>query len=87
MKIFYTIIGFTQSDLGAPDDFEGIIQKIPDTDKSEKPINFTGNDKVHSKGDSSNGSIVNGIRGPTLFSFVLNEPPGHQIYKVPRTKF
>ena len=33
-----------------------------------------------------NGSKVNGNRKPNLFSFALNRPPGHKIYKEPRVK-
>ena len=32
------------------------------------------------------GSIVNGIREPILYSFALNSPPNHKIYKEPRIK-
>ena len=54
--------------------------------KSDKPINITGIDKVHSKCDCINGSIVNGIREPILYSFALSSPPGHKLYKEPRAK-
>ena len=33
-----------------------------------------------------NGSIVNGVREPILYSFDLSSPPGHKIYKEPRIK-
>ena len=32
------------------------------------------------------GSIVNGIRKPILYSFAFSSPPGHKIYKEPRIK-
>ena len=54
--------------------------------KSDKPINITGIDKVHLKCDCIQGSIVNGIREPSLFSFALSSPPGHKMYKEPRIK-
>ena len=53
---------------------------------SDKPINITGIDKIHLKCDCINGSIVNGVRGPILYSFALSSPPGHKIYKEPRIK-
>ena len=55
--------------------------------KSDGPINNTGNDKIHMKCDCIQGSIVNGIREPILYSLALSSPPGHKIYKEPRVKF
>ena len=55
--------------------------------KSDRPIIFTGIDKIPLKGDCINGSIVNGIREPVLYSFGLSSLPGHKIYEQPRVKF
>ena len=54
--------------------------------KSDRPINITGIDKIHLKCDCIQGSIVNGIREPILYSFALSSPPGYKIYKEPRIK-
>ena len=54
--------------------------------KGDKPINITGIDKIHLKCDCIQGSIVNGIREPILYSFALSSPPGHKICKEPRVK-
>ena len=54
--------------------------------KSERPISIIGKDKILSKCACFNGSIVNGNRGPILYSFVLSSPPGHKIYKELRVK-
>ena len=54
--------------------------------KNDKPINITGIDKVHLKCDCIDGSVVNGIREPILYSFALDQPPGHKIYKEPKIK-
>ena len=54
--------------------------------KSDKPINITGIDKIHLKCDCIQGSIVNGIREPILYSFALCSPPGHRIYQESRIK-
>ena len=54
--------------------------------KSNEPINITGIDKIHLKCDCIQGSIVNGIREPILYSFALSSPPGLKIYKKPRFK-
>ena len=54
--------------------------------KSDRPINITRIDKSHLKCDCTQGSVVNGIRAPILYSFSLPSPPGHKIYKEPRVK-
>ena len=76
---FYTILGFTRSYSYPLDDIEGFYQLIAGSYKSEKPINITGIDKIHLKCDCIQGSIVNGIREPILYSFALSSPAGHKI--------
>ena len=85
-SFFYTISGFTQSHSYPLDDIEGFYQLIAGSYKSERPINITRVDKVHLKCDCIDGSIVNGIREPILYSFALDQPPGHKIYKEPKIK-
>ena len=85
-SFFYTILGFTQSHQGFLNDIEGFYQIIPGAYKSDKPINITGIDKVHLKCNVVDGSIVNGVREPILYSFALDQPPGHKIYKEPKVK-
>ena len=85
-SFFYTILGFTQSHSYPLDDLEGFYQLIPGSYQSERPINITGIDKVHLKCDCIDGSIMNGIREPILYSFSLDQPPGHKIYKEPKVK-
>ena len=85
-SFFYTILGFTQSHQGPLNDIEGFYQILPGSYKSDKPINITGIDKVHLKCDCIDGSIMNGIREPILYSFSLDQPPGHKIYKEPKVK-
>ena len=85
-SMFTTILGFTQSRSYPLDDIDGFYQIIAGSYKSDKPINITGIDKIHLKCDCIQGSIVNGIREPILFSFALSSPPGHEIYKEPRIK-
>ena len=83
-SFFYTILGFTQSRQGPLSDIEGFYQILPGSYKSDKLINITGIDKILLKYDCIQGSIVNGIREPILYSFALSSPPGHKIYKEPR---
>ena len=85
-SFFYTILGFTQSHFYPLDDIDGFYQLIARSYKSERPINITGVDKVFLKCDCVQGSIVNGVREPILYSFALDKAPGHKIYKEPRIK-
>ena len=85
-SFFYTILDFTQSHSGPLGEIKGFVQLIPGSYKSDKPVNITGTDKVDLKCDCINGSIVKGTRESILFSFALDKPPGHKIYKKPRNK-
>ena len=85
-SFFYTILGYTLSNLGPLGDIDGYIQLIPGENRSIKPINFTSIDKNHSKCDCFNGSIVNGIRESIFLSFGLSSPPGQKIYRQPRVQ-
>ena len=85
-SFFYTVLGFTQSHSYPLDDIEGFYQLIAGSYKSERPINITGVDKVHLKCDCIDGSIINGVREPILYSFALDQPPGHKLYKEPKVK-
>ena len=85
-SFFYTILGFTRSRSFPLDDVDGFYQLIAGSYKSDRPINIRGIDKVHLECNVVDGSIVNGVREPNLYSFVLSSPPGHKIYKEPRVK-
>ena len=85
-SFFYKILGDTQSRSYPLNDIDGFYQILPGSYESDKPINITGVDKVHLKCDCVQGSIVNGVREPILFSSALSSPPGHKIYKEPRVK-
>ena len=74
-------MGFTQSYSGVSVDIGGLIQLIPSTCRSEKPIKITGIDKVHSKDDCVNGSIVNSVQGHIWYSLALDKPPLRETYK------
>ena len=86
-SFFYTILGFTQSHSHPLDDIDGFYQLIAGCYKSDKPNNFTGIDKVHLKSDCIDGSIMNGTREPILYSFALDQPPGHKIYREPKVLY
>ena len=77
-SFFYTILSSNQSHSGPLRDIEGLVQLIPGSYKSDRPINITGIDKVLLKCDWINGSNVKGIREPILYSFALFH---HQVIK------
>ena len=77
-SFFCTILGFTQSHSGPLGDIEEFVQKIPGACKSEKPFDITGLDKVQLKCEWINGSIVNICGEPILYSFAIDQPPGHK---------
>ena len=83
---FYTILGFTRSRSYPLDDLDVIYQLIAGYYKSDKPTNVSGIDKIPLNCDCMQGSIVNSVREPLLYSFALSSPPGHKIYKKPRIK-
>ena len=85
-SFFYTFLGFTQSRSYPLEVIENYYHLIPGLYKSDKPIIITGINEIHLKCDCIQGSIVNGIREPILYSFALSSPPGHKIYKEPRIK-
>ena len=85
-SFFYTILGFTRSHSSLLDDIEGFYQMIGGSYKCDKPINNTGIDKVHLKCNVVDGTIINGIREPILYSFVFSPSPAHKLNNQPRSK-
>ena len=43
-------------------------------------------DKIHSKCSFINGSLVNGVKETLLYTFALDQSPGHKKYKEPIIK-
>ena len=79
-SFFYVFLGLTRSHSYPLDDIDGFYQLIAGSYKSEKLIIIiTGIDKVLLKCDCIQGSIVNGVREPILYSFALSSPPGQKI--------
>ena len=83
-SFFYTILGYTRSRSCPLDDIDGFYQTIAGSYRSDRPINITGVDKTHLKCDCINGSIVDDIREPNLYSFVLSSTQAQKIYIQPR---
>ena len=85
-SVFYTKLGLTQPYSGVLGDIEGFVQLISGPYKSHTPININGIDKNQIEMDCFNGSIVDGIREPILYTFGFDNPPAHKIYKELRIK-
>ena len=74
-SIFSTILGFTPGW-----DYKHYNQYL-----SQKIVNLSSTNKIHLKCDCIDGSVVNGIREPILFSFVLDKPSGYKVFYQPET--
>ena len=83
---FFTNLGFTQSHCYLLHDIDGFYQLSAGSDKSKKPINITGIEKIHLKCDCFIGSFVNDTREPFSYSLALSSSLGHIIYKSARIK-
>ena len=80
------MLAFTRSHFYLLDNIDGFYQLIAGSDKSNKPINIMGLHIIHLKRDGKQGSIVNGSGEPILYSFALDQPHGHKIYKESKVK-
>ena len=69
-SFFSTILGFTPGW-----DYKHYIQYL-----SQKIVNLSNTNKIHLKCDAIDGSVVNGIRQPILYSFVLDKPAGYKVF-------
>ena len=74
-SFFSTILGFTSGW-----DYKHYNKYI-----SQKVVNLGSTNKIHLNCDCIDGSVVNGIRQPILYSFVLDKKPGYKIFSEPET--
>ena len=74
-SFFSTILGFTPGW-----DYKHYNKYI-----SQKIVNLSNTNKIHLKCDAINGSVVNGLRQPILYSFVLDKLPGYKVFSEPET--
>ena len=51
---------------------------------SQKILNLGNTSKIHLKCDIIDGSVVNGLRQPLLYSFVLDKLPGYKVFCEPK---
>ena len=69
-SFFSTILGFTP----------GWDYKHYNKYTSQKIVNLGSTNKIHLKCDFIDGSVVNGLRQPILYSFVLDKLPGYKVF-------
>ena len=74
-SFFSTILGFTPGW-----DYKHYNKYI-----SQKIVNLSNTNKIHLKCDAINVSVVNGLRQPILYSFVLDKLPGYKVFSEPET--
>ena len=74
-SFFSTILGFTS-------DWD---YKHYNKYTSQKVVNLGSTNKIHLNCDCIDGSVVNGIRHPILFSFVLDKKLGYKVFSEPET--
>ena len=74
-SFFSTILGFTSGW-----DYKHYKKYI-----SQKIVNLSNTNKIHLKCDAIDGSVVNGVRQPILYSFVLDKRAGYKVFCEPET--
>ena len=74
-RFFSTILGF----------IPGWDYKHYNKYTSQKILNLGSTNKIHLKCDCIDGSVVNGLRQPILYSFILDKLPGYKLFSEPET--
>ena len=74
-SFFNTILGFTA----------GWDYKHYNQYRSQKIVNLSSTNKIQLKCDTIDGSVVDGVRQPILYSFVLDKKPGYEVFSEPET--
>ena len=69
-SFFNTVLGFTPGW-----DYKHYIEIT-----SQKIVKLNSRNKIHIKSDCIQGSIQDGLRQPTLFSFNLDKPSGYKVF-------
>ena len=76
MSFFSTFLGFT-----AIWDYKHYNQYL-----SQRIVNLSSTNKSHLNCNVIDGSVVEGVRQPILYSFVLDKPSGYKVFCEPETK-
>ena len=74
-SFFHTLLGFTPY----------WDYKPSNVYTSDKILNLNSVNKIPLKCDIIDGSVINGVRQPILYSFVLDKKPGYKIFSEPET--
>ena len=74
-SFFHTLLGFTPY----------WDYKHSNVYTSDKISNLNSVNKIHLKCDIIDGSVINGVRQPILYSFVLDKKPGYKLFSEPET--
>ena len=74
-RFFSSILGFTPNW-----DYKHYNEYL-----SEKYVNLSNTNKIHLKCDVIDYSVVNGLKQPILYSFVLDKKPGFKVSCDPET--
>ena len=82
-SFFHTLLGFTPYWDYIPTNSNHVA--IPGVYTSDRILNLSTTNKIHLKCDIIDGSVVNGLRQPILYSFVLNKLPGYKVFSEPET--
>ena len=79
-SFFHTLLGF------APYwDYKPTTSNHVGVYNSDKILNLNTTNKIHLKCDCIDGSVVNGLRQPIFYSFVLDKLPGYKVFCEPET--
>ena len=82
-SFFHTFLGFEPYWDYKPTNSNHVV--IPGVYTSDKILNLSTTNKIHLKCDVIDGSVVDGVRQPILYSFVLDKLPGYKVFCEPGT--
>ena len=82
-SFFHILLGFEPYWDYKPNQLYHLI--FPTLYISFKILNLSITNKIHLKCDVIDGSVVNGLRQPILYSFVLHSLPGYKVFSEPET--
>ena len=82
-SFFHTLLGFEPYWDYKPKSSNHVA--IPGVCTSDNFLNLSTTNKIHLKCDVIDGSVVDGVRQPLLYSFVLDKPSGYKVFCEPET--
>ena len=80
---FHTLLGFEPYWEYKPTNSNHVA--IPSVYTTGKILNLSTTNKIQLKCDIIDGGVVNGLRQPILYSFVLDKLPGYKVFCEPET--